>query len=288
MIEDARGCADTGAESRSRWPQPGELWSLWKLMIQYEIPEFVELGETLTEVRELYVYSKAMGVIDDSKKSEVSVAIRAMSSLAAKMRMRALENQLDRYEANVPYTVEAWDMLVDSFMSNMETAVLFLVPTDRQKFFEDKSPFGRPVELSFKPLLDEIECARLCLGYGQPTASVFHMMRVMEGAVSLLAKQLQLPDTTLEWGKLLSGIDAKIKDMAKDDDRKKWSERRAHLWHVKECWRNDTMHPRRSYSQTQAEELFSAVGVFMRSLVILTPEGNTTVAKILREAAGED
>jgi len=80
---------------------------------------------------------------------------------------------------------------------------------------------------------------------------------------------LSIPKPEREWGKLLSDINKKIEVMPKGDIRDKWSESHTLLYHVKQAWRNTTMHPKQSYTTNEAREVFDAVKSFMRHLVIL-------------------
>ena len=73
----------------------------------------------------------------------------------------------------------------------------------------------------------------------------------------------------LVWGKLIGNMGEGIKGLADEDENKKWSEVHVLLYHVKQCWRNDTMHPKRTYTQQEAIAIFEAVKSFLRSLSTL-------------------
>jgi hypothetical protein len=88
----------------------------------------------------------------------------------------------------------------------------------------------------------------------------------MECAVQALAKETGISDVEKEWGKLLSDLAAKIEKMPKGAKRDAWSESHSHLYHVKQAWRNSTMHPKRTYTEEEAMEVFGAVKSFMRHL----------------------
>jgi hypothetical protein len=127
--------------------------------------------------------------------------------------------------------------------------------------------FGPAVHKRFKAARGDIEMAGKRLALEQSTACVFHLMRAMEVAVRRLAKRVGMtvtPSTT--WVVLTGGMDGKIKRMpeaTKAQTRKKeaWGEAKAHLHEVGKLWRNKTMHPAKSYTPRQAEDLFNAVRV---------------------------
>ena len=55
--------------------------------------------------------------------------------------------------------------------------------------------------------------------------------------------------------------------MPKGRNRDTWSNVHSHLYHVKQTWRNDTMHPKTTYTETEAAAVFDAVRSFMVELV---------------------
>jgi HEPN domain-containing protein len=134
-------------------------------------------------------------------------------------------------------------------------------------YIEPKEPlFGSHVDNHFPSLAEDIAEAGKCIALGRYTAAVFHLMRSMEGAVQVLSNHLSIPNPSREWGKLLSDIRPKIEAMEKGELRNAWSENFSLLYHVKQAWRNDTMHPKQTYTADQATELFGAVRSFMRDL----------------------
>ncbi len=57
--------------------------------------------------------------------------------------------------------------------------------------------------------------------------------------------------------------------MPRGEQRDEWSGRHVNLYHVKQAWRNSTMHPKETCTSEQAKEVFDAVRVFMRQLATL-------------------
>lgn len=120
---------------------------------------------------------------------------------------------------------------------------------------------------------DYIEAGE-CLAFGKSTAAVFHLMRVMEYAVSQLgdaigATIIDKHDKELEWGKIIANINNKVEALPKGRKRDEWSEAVALLYHVKNCWRNETMHPRSTHTETEAREVYAAVKTFLTRLAPL-------------------
>lgn len=216
--------------------------------LQRGIMDAEYLGETLGEVhRELIALDLPMSV----KKSEAMTAmfVRGCTHIEFQQAVSDLNERVH---------------------DELESRVFLSLDNTEAKFYAPKGPpFGAEVERAFPALSEDIESAGRCIAVGQSTAAVFHLMRAMEVAVGALAAKLGIGNIEREWGKLLSDIDGKITNMPKGNERDAWSEARANLYHVKQAWRNPTMHPKQTYTPEQAREIFAATKVFMAHLADL-------------------
>jgi hypothetical protein len=151
--------------------------------------------------------------------------------------------------------------------------VLSIEP-DKDVLFESKIPFGEKVTASFPSTTYDIEEASKCLALNRGSASVFHLMRVMEFGLKALGKSLG--DPTLEgkknWGTILSRCRAELKK-PKAERAKIWAEdeqfcREAivRLNAVKDAWRNPTMHVEQSYDSERAYDVWYCVKIFISHL----------------------
>jgi hypothetical protein len=116
---------------------------------------------------------------------------------------------------------------------------------------------------------EDLDEACNCLALARATACVFHLMRAMEEAVKILGTKLGVTNVEKEWGKILSDIGAKIEAMPKGQSRDEWSACHVNLYHVKQAWRNSTMHPKETYTTEQAKEVLDAVFAFLKQLATL-------------------
>lgn len=140
--------------------------------------------------------------------------------------------------------------------------------------------FGLEVEARIPRAADDISEAGKCFAVGRYTAVVFHLMRAMEAGVQKISENLGVNNVEREWGKLLSDIHGKIAAMPRGGERDEWSQVHANLYHVKQAWRNDTMHPKATYTEEEAREVFDAMKAFMRHLAsMLSP----TLGEIIAE-----
>jgi hypothetical protein len=210
--------------------------------------------------------------------------------------------QVERFRGLLEPTVDlaALSLCVESLESRvgdeLRTRMFWFVPPNREKYSLEEHPFGKQVTDKFPKQSEDIKEAASCLCFGRYTAAVFHLMRVMERSVHFFAeKRLGIAGWSIddkEWGKILTKIngaldaeDARIAAASAAAgsrvaaNRAAWAqikkakrklagrrETAAYLHHVKDAWRNDTMHAKRTYTQEQAEEVFKYVSTFMRSL----------------------
>ena len=123
----------------------------------------------------------------------------------------------------------------------------------------------------FGSALWDIEEASKCLACGRATATVFHLMRVMEHGLKATSNELGIPYAP-SWESHLDQIKRKIevKWKNKTPEEKKdepfFRDVLATLQIVKISWRNPTMHIVNHYTIEQAQEIFNAVKAFMRHL----------------------
>ena len=159
-----------------------------------------------------------------------------------------------------------------NFLVQMQSKLVFVMDSAHAQFVTSEvPPFGTEVDDAFPRAGEEIAEAAKCLAFQRYTAAVFHLMRAMELAVQRLAEALgKQPPTNKAWGIILSEIHSEIEKMPKGSRRDAWSACHAHLYHVKQAWRNDTMHPKTTYTEEQAETVFDAVRSFMIHLARMT------------------
>jgi hypothetical protein len=212
-----------------------------------------------------------------------------------KERLEDIQNQLTRIGARMSI-VFVDNMLAD--LSNMPKAVFgsrvdelnrrirdelslmqFLhISSDMAKYYRPTSPlFGTSIEAKFLSVAFELDEAAKCLALGRPTASVFHLMRIVELGVRTTARCLQIPDPTKpyerNWGNILrtirdEGIAVKwpTPGARMSGDCALFEELYASLDAVRNPWRNATMHVERKYTDDEAEHIFVAVKGFMVKL----------------------
>lgn len=219
--------------------------------------------------------------LHDSHVEVLINTVRDMMTEARRMGLRSCVQQLQRLidrataaqDGNgLPFS-ELRPLLVDlhqRMSDELQDRCFIVVPSEFADLYKQSAPlFGKAVADAFPLATEDISEAGKCLALNRPTAAVFHLMRTMECAVQRLSGRLGITNPDRAWGILLSDISKKIEAIPKGGERTKLSEVHAHLYHVKEAWRNDTMHPKQTYTPDEARAIFDATKVFMGALAHL-------------------
>jgi hypothetical protein len=154
--------------------------------------------------------------------------------------------------------------------------VFLSVPTDKKNYFLGRHLFGQTVTVNFPSAIADIEEAGKCLALSRATATVFHLMRVMETGLRSLGATLNDsrldPKQNPNWQKILDRCN---EELSKPPAQRspEWAANgeffakvTAHLTAVKNAWRNPTMHVEASYDEQEALDIWNHVGAFMRTL----------------------
>lgn len=154
---------------------------------------------------------------------------------------------------------------------------IFVMDGSKAKYFEPGTPlFGPEAADKFPLAIPDMEDAGKCLAFGQGTATVYHLMRVMEYGLRAIGAMLEIPYAP-SWESYLIQIRKKAEEKraAKTIDWKGLEPFfllvEGDLTAVKLVWRNPTMHIQRRYSVQEAEEIFSAVRSFMMRIAPQVP-----------------
>jgi hypothetical protein len=281
---------------------PGRLWSLWEIMRKFDATKLVA-GITMTAT-----LAQAISMLlRDKPKNGVFLPVEHIAELKEKLLWIAesadnlgltatlitTQNLLAAIERGFEGDGERKGAIgfrnqdagrLDALCSELSGRVrdelsartLLAIAADRRKYYEPPEPlFGEAVQTAFgQDAADELVEAGNCLAVGQNTASVFHLMRLMEIALRKLGQEINATivdkdGVHLQWRVILNNMNDKIKKMDRGEVQNKWAESYALLDHVGKAWRNDTMHPNKSYDEKQALAVFNAVESFMRDLAPL-------------------
>jgi hypothetical protein len=167
------------------------------------------------------------------------------------------------------------DTLITLIIDELSEKLILQIWDHKRNFYDDPFPFRLDLPFKWPSVSFDVAEAAKCFATERDTACVFHLMRVMEMALVLLAKDLGLPSEDANWNKILDRADKMLRDVrdhkeAKPPDWKDkevfYSQACALLRNVKNAWRNDVMHLEKKYTSDEAALIFQAVKLFIEFL----------------------
>lgn len=147
--------------------------------------------------------------------------------------------------------------------------LMLQVASKHSKLFGSQFPFAEPVSQKLPKAVEDIQEAAYCLCLERWTACVFHLMRVMEMCVQKLGDKAGVTLThEKNWQNILDELNKAIKTLdQKAESTKQLAASVAHLYNVKLVWRNEVMHPKETYTEQEAEDIFENVRIFTGHLI---------------------
>ncbi|MGY3694272.1 hypothetical protein ACVIGA_004352 [Bradyrhizobium sp. USDA 3240] len=258
---------------------PGHVYDGPEIMRQIASGQFFLMSQLLAELHARCSHASLTGKIVDQKGDldSFSTIFRLLeqSGLPVSLGIAEISRKMlfEQKPCLMSYDFLAPNLyaLKESIFAELGTGLYFRMDEDKRSFFENRLLFGDDVAARFPTSSFDIEEGGKCLSLGRPTATVFHMMRVMEVGLKALAKELKIPYAP-SWESYIRQIDANITAKHKSK-AKKWLEMEpfyrdvlGNLTSIKIAWRNPTMHIVRNYTQDEAEDVLRAVRTFMRRL----------------------
>lgn len=151
-------------------------------------------------------------------------------------------------------------------------------PSSAKYYSSPEAIFGSDVLAKFPSISYEIDEAAKCLALERHTASVFHLMRVMERCIFAIRMCLGLPDPVKlgdrNWGTILSRIKDEMERRNKSvppqwlisKDRSLFDDLYASLVAVKNAWRDPTMHVENMYVEENAAHILLTVKALTKKI----------------------
>lgn len=247
-------------------------------MLKAYAAEFVRLFRILTDLHAVLEKAVVEGTMDkpmsQAQTAQAKRWLGEMMELSDEVSLPMVTAQIARIEhmladgeRDAATLVAANREIRTRLEDELSSHKFIYVSPNQVKFYGAR--FGLDVEDKFPTAISDIEYAGKCLSLSLGTASVFHLMRTMECAVQKLTATLGFTNTDRAWGNLLADMRAAIEAKPKGAERDRWSECLSLLYHVKQAWRNDTMHPKQTYTEDEAQDVYVAVRSFMNHLATM-------------------
>lgn len=201
-------------------------------------------------------------------------AAQAMGMSGAEVGIRrAREECLEHLAAPIGYDDHRFQKIVNhtervliTFMDELGGRHLFTLEPKHARFFDHELPFGASVDAAFPSAAYDIVEAAKCRALGRWTASVMHLMRVLEVGLGALARHYGVEPHS-NWNTVLNQIENKSREVGKKShgaEEEKWAAEAAlHLRFIKNAWRNHAMHPLEKYDEERAVAIFDSCRSFL-------------------------
>jgi hypothetical protein len=157
--------------------------------------------------------------------------------------------------------------LEETIHDELETHLFMYIEPAKVTYYTTPHLFGEEVTQKFSSSKFDVEEAGKCLALNRGTACIFHLMRVLEVGLYTLSSNLEVNDIQENWQNAIEQIEKSIRALPKTDPRKQpYSEAATHFMHIKDAWRNHTMHIGQIYTDEKAQQIFDSVKAFMQVL----------------------
>jgi hypothetical protein len=258
---------------------PYRLVSLWEMLKQYST-FFSDLMVGLFDLESsLYGLDEAEAAEALSEEDREALRLYVMKALQMGTQLEldasaiCAKRMLETLKGIYPKGIAHKDIadLRSRIEDQLQSRFFKFVHPNRVSYYRDPMLFGEAVHNKFPKAIDDIELAGQCLALEQGTATVMHLMRVIEEGLKFLARRLGIPYAP-SWESYLTQIQNKIseKNAKKTSKWKKleplYRDLSGDLITIKQAWRNPTMHIERRYLADEAEEIFKATKTFMGRL----------------------
>lgn len=268
------------------WDGVRRLWSLWDMLkieghALFGALNLLEKLEKIATGEPQAIYENAEMI--EAMRGGLNDIIAQLTKLDTRLARKKAEAILmalkiaPRHEAAAVAAVISRQLeeLRERIQQELEDrAIYFLSPPEAAMFEQGIGSFAPGIRDRFADMSTDLGEAAYCLALSRNTACIFHLMRAMEAAVQAIGAKLGVTiidknNVDLEWGKVVANVKNAVEAMPRGDERDQWSEVVTLLYHVKQCWRNSTMHPKQTYTSEEADEVRRAVNGFLRHLAKL-------------------
>jgi len=280
-----------GAQNVCACPdRPGRLWSLWDIMNHLEAAVLCQICSNLATAQARFETARYRSVQPPQLLQEwMSALVRDVSSVKSIYERIGLNDGVRQFDAILGHLGAAGiDASIvaaeaqharETLESEAYKLKYLYVRSDRIGCVDNAALFGADVYAKFESARSDIKDSGNCLAVELPTAAVFHLMRTAEHGLRTLAKILRV--TLLhkgkrqaiefaDWEKVLTGIKNKIAaahQLSPGPKRQRklayYSDAADHCTFMKDIWRNDVSHARKSYIDSEAIAVYGRVREFM-------------------------
>jgi len=193
----------------------------------------------LVLLRRQVIENGGMGMLEMQRFAEMRECARRLGAIAETLDMPAgrasavrLSQNLDKVAPfhigltpdRLSLVADEMAILTSAFQDELEARLLFAFPPSSARYFSTGPLFGECVEDVFPDVSYDITEAGKCRALGRWTATVMHLMRVLESGLAALAKHLDVPSGE-NWNSVLGARASSAKSAARSTAGRKSSGR---------------------------------------------------------------
>jgi hypothetical protein len=170
---------------------------------------------------------------------------------------------------------DSLEQLGETITWEMEDKMFMFIPASRSERYEQEQAFGDTVAKNFTSSSFDIKEAGNCFASARYTASVFHLMRVLESGLVAFAKLFpSVPTNKENWQQIIEKIESEIRALPRapikptdwKEKQEQYSQIANNFMFFKDAWRNYTAHLRGKYTEEEADSIYRNVRTFMQAL----------------------
>jgi len=283
---------------------PGKLWSLWDIMINFQVYGLVfyvgslakmesnfaqrieaeRAAANLRYVPEITKYLDTSGLdwreVNNVDLETMRGSLQYGTTLANKLELQAAHDRIEIFTGKLRYKMTLHDFVAEvralreAFETGINYKYFYLYPAQKaQKVLRLQADWEAALK-AFPEIGEDAPCAVDCYALGHNTAAVFHAMRVLEHGLREMATAVNLVFDVQQWQTIIEQIEAEIREIgnkwpktaAKSDWMKFYSEAAKEFFYFKDGWRNYVSHGGAPYDEHQALGVLEHVRSFMNHL----------------------
>lgn len=255
-------------------------------MLKAYTVEFYKIGLRLQKLRSLAdLHSNYDREIFENDQEDFRTVLRTIEEECANLELhhtRKMAGSIElRFQEKLTSTSRKYmyshllndvETLNMSLNNELREEVTFRVASKRKDYFEKDDLFGLAVNRAFPSSVDEIRNAGNCFAVEQWDACAFHLMRVLERGLGVLAVKFKVRFEHTTWHSVIEQTEAAIRKMDSSfgtdwkEKQKFFSQAASQFMFFKDAWRNHVMHARDVYDEGKALSIFNHVDEFMKAL----------------------
>ena len=249
-------------------------------MLQFYTKPFLSILDSLTI---LFSYLHSISLIDHKSTQKLEYPdnfIENINSLIAQLEqidlqfavISAKELVTIMSQKSTPFVLTHDDLrlmreIKKRIMDEFDIKKVFILSLPTVNYYDSLNSWQKVIN-EYPSLTYDIDESGKCLSFTRYTASVFHLMRIIEKGVQLLGDHLEIQNTnTKTWGEIICNINAAINNNKNQGKRQQYNEVTTYLTNIRIAWRNEVMHPKDTYTEEETIGIYSATHIFMTHLV---------------------